>query len=248
MIKSDKLLNLLNEIAPFELSCDWDNCGILVDSGRDIERILVCLDATPQVVLEAVQRDVQLIISHHPIIFKPLSSLDYRNPVYLLCKHDISCIAMHTNLDAAEGGVNDLLCDILEMQECSPFEDIGRMGRVRVKKGTVDIVKEINKKLNYNPKYYDAGSDIKIVAVVGGAGSMVQQAYDAGVDCLVTGELRHSDWLLADRLGVSLIEAGHYATEHPVITALCDRVNAELKGEAVAFVSDVETEPAILFR
>ncbi len=248
MIKADELLTALNAIAPFELSCEWDNCGLLVNSGSDIRRVLLCLDVTEPVINEAIEKDIQLILSHHPVIFKPLSRIDYKSPVYKLCKNDISCIAMHTNLDAAKGGVNDLLCDILGLEGCSIFEEVGRIGRFDKPYSITDIALKIHDRLNYYPRYYDCGSEISCVAVLGGAGSVVAQAYNSGAQCLITGELRHSDWLLARQLGISAIEAGHYATEHPIVESLCRRLNLELAGRAEFLVSCAEPEPTILFR
>ncbi len=242
------IMNALERIAPLSLQCEWDNSGLLVDSKREIESVLLCLDVTPPVIAEAVSRHADLIISHHPVIFKPLSSLKSSDPVYQLCQKNISCIAMHTNLDAAKGGVNDHLAELFGIDEPSLFENIGRIGRLKRDYSTIELVKKAAGLLSYSPRFYDSGSTIRTLAIVGGAGSMVDEAFNAGADLLLTGEVKHSDWLLAQRLGVSLIEAGHFATEWPVVELLYDRMYEMFDhSEIEFFVSAVEEEPTTLY-
>lgn len=108
-----QILGLLQAVAPPALALDWDNVGLLVDAGTPVDSVLTTLDITPAVVREAVENDCQLIVSHHPAIFHPIKSLHADDVPALLMKNGISAICMHTNLDAAPGGVNDTLCDIL---------------------------------------------------------------------------------------------------------------------------------------
>ncbi len=243
MLQIEKILKVLNQIAPFELCCDWDNCGLIVNSGKTVERVLLCLDVTKDTVDEARGINAELIISHHPVIFKPLKAMDYTLPVYQLCRDEISCIAMHTNLDAAQGGVNDILAEIINLKNVSGFTDVGRMGRLEPELTLTELTEKLALRLNYSPRFFDSGKRISTVAVVGGAGSFIEEAYKAGVDCLVTGELRHDDWLTAKRLSVSAIEAGHYATEKPIVCELYNKLTAELGDEAQFFVSKKEAEP-----
>lgn len=126
-----QILGLLQAVAPPALALDWDNVGLLVDAGTPVDGVLTTLDITPAVVREAVENDCQLIVSHHPVIFHPIKSLHADDVPALLMKNGISAICMHTNLDAAPGGVNDTLCDILgiaaEGRE-SFAEGCGRIG------------------------------------------------------------------------------------------------------------------------
>ena len=130
-VSVQQILGLLQAVAPPALALDWDNVGLLVDAGTPVDGVLTTLDITPAVVREAVENDCQLIVSHHPVIFHPIKSLHADDVPALLMKNGISAICMHTNLDAAPGGVNDTLCDILgiaaEGRE-SFAEGCGRIG------------------------------------------------------------------------------------------------------------------------
>ena len=102
----------MQRIAPLALAESWDNPGLLVDCGGEVSRVLVTLDITPEVVEEAARKGCGLIVSHHPVIFSPLKKLGGQDVAFQLVKNGISAICMHTNLDAAPGGVNDTLCDL----------------------------------------------------------------------------------------------------------------------------------------
>ena len=99
----------MQRIAPLALAESWDNPGLLVDCGGGVSRVLVTLDITPEVVEEAARKGCGLIVSHHPVIFSPLKKLSGQDAAFRLVKNGISAICMHTNLDAAEGGVNEVL-------------------------------------------------------------------------------------------------------------------------------------------
>ena len=128
-----QILGLLQTLAPSELACSWDNVGLLVDVGVPVSHVLTTLDITAAVVQEAVENDCQRIVSHHPVIFDPLKHISAGDVPALLIKNNISAICMHTNLDAAPGGVNDTLADLLGMQREGRrnfAEDCGRIGPV----------------------------------------------------------------------------------------------------------------------
>ena len=108
-----EILQELKAFAPLELACSWDNVGLLVDAGRPVDKVLTALDITAAVVEEAAREGCQLIVSHHPVIFDPMKRITADDIPALLLKNGISGICMHTNLDAAPGGVNDTLADLL---------------------------------------------------------------------------------------------------------------------------------------
>ena len=107
----------MQRIAPLALAESWDNPGLLVDCGGEVSRVLVTLDITPEVVEEAARKGCGLIVSHHPVIFSPLKKLSGQDVAFQLAKSGISAICMHTNLAAAEGGVNEVLAGIFGMQD-----------------------------------------------------------------------------------------------------------------------------------
>lgn len=121
----------MQRIAPLALAESWDNPGLLVDCGGEVSRVLVTLDIAPEVVEEAARKGCGLIVSHHPVIFSPLKKLSGQDVAFQLVKSGISAICMHTNLDAAEGGVNEVLAGIFGMREMEAFaEGCGRVGSI----------------------------------------------------------------------------------------------------------------------
>ena len=218
-----QILGLLQAVAPPALALDWDNVGLLVDAGTPVDGVLTTLDITPAVVREAVENDCQLIVSHHPVIFHPIKSLHADDVPALLMKNGISAICMHTNLDAAPGGVNDTLCDILgiaaEGRE-SFAEGCGRIGTTMPT--TVEaLAKFCADTLHSGVKYVNGQKPVTCLAEVsGGGGSYLQEAIDLGADCLVTGEAAHHIALLAKEKGVGLVVAGHWGTEHAIADVL----------------------------
>ena len=118
-------------LAPPQLAENWDNVGLLVDCGRPVTRALTTLDITPEVVEEAARLGCEVIVSHHPVIFSPLKKLSSRDVPFLLVQAGISAICMHTNYDAAEGGVNEILAELFAMRDPEPFANgCGRVGEI----------------------------------------------------------------------------------------------------------------------
>ena len=206
----------MQRYAPLELAESWDNPGLLVDCGREVSRVLVTLDITPEVVEEA--------------------ALTPRDVPFQLMQKGISAICMHTNLDAAEGGVNEVLAGIFGMRDWEVFADgCGRVGEVEpitvpelARKAQAVLGGRCNRPRSgpaVQVKFADTGRTVKRLAVISGAGgSMFEDALAVGADCLLTGEANHHAAIDAVRLGLSLVAAGHYATEFPVCAAIADRL------------------------
>lgn len=245
MTTVQQVYEAMARIAPPELAESWDNVGTLVDCGNTFERILVTLDITPEVVREAQARGCGLIAAHHPVIFSPLKRLEPRDVPFQLVQAGISAICMHTNLDAAEGGVNDVLAGLFGIRDAQPFAGgCGRIGTVEPA-AAVELAHRCREVLGrycvppetgeaVQVKYADAGRKIRRLAVISGSGgSMFEEALALGADCLLTGEAGHHHACDAKRLGLSLIAAGHYATEFPVVPALAARLRAELPGTEI---------------
>ena len=128
MATVQKIYEKMQRMAPLELAESWDNPGLLVDCGGEVSRVLVALDVTAETLAEAEQNGCQLIVTHHPVIFHPLKKLSPADLPFQLVQKGISAICMHTNLDAAEGGVNEVLAGIFGMKNWEPFA--GGCGRV----------------------------------------------------------------------------------------------------------------------
>lgn len=236
MITVNQVYEAMQAIAPLELAEHWDNPGLLVDCGGQMHRVLTALDITPEVVAEAAAKQCEMIVSHHPVIFDPLKKIGPQDVPFQLVQAGISAICMHTNLDAAEGGVNEVLAGIFGMRDWEVFADgCGRVGEVDpitvpelARKAQAVLGGRCNRPRSgpaAQVKFADTGRTVKRLAVISGAGgSMFEDALAVGADCLLTGEANHHAAIDAVRLGLSLVAAGHYATEFPVCAAIADRL------------------------
>lgn len=234
MITVQQVEQKLFDWAPRQLAESWDNVGHLVgDPDREVRRILVSLDITERVVQEAADGGFDLIVSHHPVMnctWHPVQTLrtDDRQGRILtkLTENRISAICMHTNLDAAEGGVNDVLAQKLGLEGLTPLteEKIGRIGTLKCEMPLVEFTRFVIESLGCNGlRYTDCGKPVHRVAVGGGAcGDYIPQAIAAGCDTFVTSDLRYHDFL--DNTELHLIDAGHFPTENvicePLVTYL----------------------------
>lgn len=234
-----EIYQLIDNFAPFETQMDFDNAGFLVGRGDStVERVLVALDITKVVVEEAVRRGCQLIVSHHPVIFGGVKSVTDETVtgrvLLALAENGLSAICAHTNLDAAEGGVNDCLAQRLGLTDTVLLEQdgmdrrgraygIGRIGQAH-KTGVsgAEYAAYVKEKLGARSvRFEDAGIPVSRVAVGGGScGSMLEQVRAAGCDTFVTADVKYDVFLSARAMGINLIDAGHYATENVVCPAL----------------------------
>lgn len=231
-----EFVRAMETIAPPSLALDLDNVGLLVGTERrEIRNVLVALDCTMAVAQEAVERDVDLVLTHHPRFFTGVQRIlpdePETAPAYRLIQHNIAHFAAHTNLDAALGGVNDCLCEILGVLSAEPLapENLGRIGTLAEPISLGAFCARIEKQLhtlaltNGDPK-----AAVFRVACIGGAGGGdVAAAVAAGADTFVTGEIKHHQALEAAYLGCNVIAAGHYETERVVLAPLIARLQQE---------------------
>ncbi len=243
MTEPKEIYGYLKELAPLELAEDWDNPGLLVDCGRPVGRVLTCLDITGPVVREAQEKGCDLVVSHHPVIFRPLKALQEGQVPCLLLKAGISAICMHTNLDAAPGGVNDTLAQWMGLWEVEPFaEGMGRIGWIE-EMSAHQLAQETARILHARVQWADGGKPIRRLALItGSGGSMLEDAIRAGADALLTGEASHHAALDALAAGVTLVAAGHYATEFPVAQTLATRLGDRFRDLEV-LVSETDRDP-----
>lgn len=238
MMKIRDIYNRMNELCPSSLSLDWDNDGIMCmpDPDMSVGRILLTLDITKGVVKFAGQNGVQLIISHHPLVFKPIKRLSASDltggKLLKLAGSNIAAMSFHTRLDATDGGVNDALADRLSLSDVRPFgEDGEMMGRVgEVRECTLSafalFVKE-RLDIRHPISVVDAGRPVRRVAVLGGAGKdFIASAIEVGADTLVTGEVGYNALVDAKDMGLNIILGGHYHTEHPILDKIRDTLAA----------------------
>lgn len=221
-----EIYDALNERIPESLREPWDNDGLMCapDDTIEVRRALVALDVTEDIVDYAISNDIDLILSHHPLIFKPVASIHEDDHVarklIKLIKNDVAVISFHTRADKVEGGVNDLLCDILSIRNATPFGDgdLGRIGDLDEELNMEDFSYLLKGLLDCDGvKVADACIPVGRVAVVGGDGkSYIPAALAAGADTFVSGRIGYNTMIEASEMGINLLEAGHFFTEHPV--------------------------------
>lgn len=228
-MKIREVYEFLDSLAPYETQCSWDNSGLMAGTlEKEADCVLLCLDCNNDVIKQAVANNCKLIVSHHPLIFQPVRCVEENTPLYNAIKNDITVISAHTNLDMADGGVNDVLCEKLELKnvehlfaEGSPIMRMGETSFDNVR----NFATFCSEKLGNSVKFTDSGKPIEKVAVCGGAGGeYIYDALLAGCDTFVTGEAKHHEYLDAQRMGINLLVAGHFSTEVPVLKALCDKL------------------------
>ena len=221
-----QVMELVNGIAPFELAEPWDNVGLLAGrSDAEVRRVLCALDLRMAVIEEAVKKDCQLIVTHHPILFRGRKNLcEDDGEGRLLCalvRSGIAMIAAHTNFDNAVPGVNDALAETLGLTDARVLDGGMRIGSTKQTDFGM-FCERAAQSLGGPTRFYgDRARKIERVAVLGGAGEdYVGIAIEAGADVYLTGEIAYHKALDAVDNGLCVIEAGHAATENPAISLL----------------------------
>lgn len=254
-MKLDEILGYLREIAPEDTAYENDPVGLHIEPGtREIERVAVCLDATLPVAEEAIGGGSELVIAHHPLIYHPLRRLSADIPsaevAMALVRGRVGLYAMHTNWDAADGGINDTLAETLGLGNVRRLAEhgaasIARIGtapegthlaafaaQVGVKLGCAGI-----NALRFGSTELQAFSRVHTVAVCGGAGGfLLQDVIRADAEVFVTSDVRHHEFLDAAAAGIALIDAGHEATETPGMKALAERLAGRFPELSVSFL------------
>ena len=255
MVTVKNVYDHLNELADVRLAEKWDNVGLMLGNyNKEVRKVLVCLDVTTKVVKEAIDKKIDLIVSHHPLIFKPLKKLDFTedfksNIIRNLIKNDISVISFHTNLDSATLGLNDHLAKLLNLNDIKVlFEHnidntagLGRIGRLKTPLNIEDFIKYLKDKLTLNTVSAVIGNkkDISVVALLGGSGADFIYTLPEEVDVYLTGDVGYHAALDAIEMKRNIIDIGHFA-ESLVKDLL---LNYIAKLEVIVEKSNVEESP-----
>lgn len=233
MITVKEIYDFLNANIPFDSQEAWDNSGIQTgDMSQEVNKIAVVLDVTADSLEKASKFGADIIVSHHPVIFRPVKRLTAGNIAYEAIKRRISIISSHTAFDAADGGVSDILLKRIGAVKRDAAEDIN--GCIRF--GEVDdtdiksFAKHVSDKLNAQVRFSDGGKTVQKVAVCGGSGcSLLGDVIALGADTFVTGDAGHHDFLDFQSAGINLIAAGHFETENIAMHSLAERIQDEFK-------------------
>lgn len=248
MTTVNDILKVLFDFAPKSLALDYDNPGFLVGcGGREVKKILVALDITSDVICEAKETGAELIVSHHPIIFSGEKSITDNTVtgslVLSMAEAKLAAICMHTNLDSAKGGVNDILADLFEIENAAPLDPvedgtvgIGRYGVRRSEMQLSEFLKLVCDVLSCEGvRFHDAGKPVRKLAVGGGScGDYITAAKSLGCDTIVTADIKHNQFLDARELSINAIDAGHFATENIVCEKLCEIIRESFPSLSVS--------------
>lgn len=268
-MKCSEIIEILRELAPEECACEWDNPGLLAGrSDKEVNRIYIALDATDQAVEAAVRENAQMLLTHHPLIFKAIKKVNDQNFItrrlVKLIQADISYYAMHTNFDAAPGCMADMAAEKLGLTGCAPLEPMGEMerggGPVAYGIGKTGLLKEAvtvqqlagRVKERFGLPFaliYGTGlmaHEVERIAVCPGAGgSEIEGALAWGAQVLVTGDISHHQGIDAAARSMAVIDAGHYGLEHIFIPYMADYLETRL-GDRVELVQAPPAWPAMI--
>ena len=226
------LYDALDKKIPRSLSCAWDNDGIMCSPSLDAElhHVLCALDVTGDIIDEAVLLGADCILSHHPLIFRPISSVTEESVsgkyVLSLLEKKISVLSFHTRLDAVTGGVNDTLCSLLGLRVTGMFgtdgEALGRIAEPDAEMTFAAFCTQVKNALHAPVLHCAyARKPVSRIAVLGGDGKDDwQAALAAGADTYLTGTMSYNTLLDAKAAGLNVAAAGHYYTEAPVADTL----------------------------
>ncbi len=237
VVRVKNILDIINREAPFSLAERWDNVGLLVgDREQEVSAVLTGLDPTNLLIDEALDRSANTIITHHPVIFKPLATINTGSPEGRLLEkalsNRIAIIGCHTNFDSAREGVSDYLADRLGLIDLAPLvpapdgspdTGIGCIGRYNPALGAADFVERALQVLELK-SIQTAGKiprQVRTVAVCGGSGSdFARAAFEQGADIYLSAEIKHSTAIWAVENGFCIMDGTHYATEKPAVKLL----------------------------
>lgn len=218
-----EIYECINNKAPFSLQCGWDNSGLLVcdNENKQVKKILVCTDITREIALEAIEKNVELVISHHPVIFKGLKNLVPQNPAVILSNAKISAICCHTNADRGDFSLNHVVAQLLNLKviEGVPlgFDDGDSFGIICETEKEIaprELGEKIKNVLGCDYVRFTPSKKISRVGIcTGSGGDFIYDAMSAGCDGLITGDVKHNFFVDARNLGFTIFDAGHYFTE-----------------------------------
>ncbi len=253
MAKVKEIYAFIDRIAPFAYQMKTDNSGLLIgDREREVKKIMISLDITEPVILEAIENKVDLLLSHHPFFFDPYKAITdetYHGRMALkLIENRISIICAHTNLDSAKGGINDVLCKKIglpkpEMLRLDDNADAGilRYGEYEKPMTMEEFLKKVKAALRADKITYtgELSDTVRRVAVCSGSGaSFMDLALSSGADTYFMGEAKYGNAQYAIENGMNVVLAGHFETEDIICEVLLDQINREFEGLSVTIADN----------
>ncbi|MGD8764226.1 MAG: Nif3-like dinuclear metal center hexameric protein [Desulfobacteraceae bacterium] len=256
--KVSDIVQVMEIIAPTHLAEEWDNVGLQIgDHHWPVKTLAVALDPSLQTVEESHNKNADMLITHHPLLFRPLTAIHFHTPIGSIIQravqYQMAIFAAHTNLDKTEDGLNDLfarrigLQNLKVLQISSVSEDtrqtvnttlglervqgIGRVGDVKQAVELQSLAANIKKELNLQKVKFAGKPDLVITkaAVCTGSGSEVLKSFFAsGAQVYISGDLKYHDARDIEAAGLGIIDIGHFASEHIVVAELAKRLETIL--------------------
>jgi GTP cyclohydrolase I len=256
-----EVLEFLQRAAPPSLAESWDNPGLQVGfPGRPLRTLLAALDPSVSAVEQAASKGAGLIVTHHPLFFKPVSSLAFDmfpgDVVQAAVSREISVVSLHTNLDSARNGISDELAEMIGLLDVEVLEKsrkdegvgLGRIGNLAEAETVESVFAGIKSSLGLRHIRVAGASrsSVRRIAVVGGSGGgMITEAASAGADLLLTGDVNHHQALDALHHGLIVVDAGHFATEKAAFSRVIGKLTSSMGelGWAVEVYTAEEADP-----
>jgi dinuclear metal center YbgI/SA1388 family protein len=245
-MKCYEIIEMLETLSPVNFAEDWDNIGLLAGRrDKDVNCVYIALDATDEVVEDAINVGADMLITHHPLIFKKMGRINTDDfigrRVYSLIRNDISYYAMHTNFDVmgmADAAADELGLKNREVLDVTYEDDIskegcGRVGSLKECMSVEELAKLVKIKFNVpNVRVFgDLGDIVKVAAIIpGSGGSFIDNAINMGADVIITGDISHHDGIDAVARGLVVIDAGHYGIEKLFIPYMEEFIKREMHG------------------
>lgn len=244
------IIHVMETFAPLDIAEEWDNTGLQVGQMDWPVRVVeVALDPSLDVVMHACEKDVDLLITHHPLILKPLKSIDLSTPagfiIHMALQNRMSLYAAHTNLDNAIDGVNDVLTSKIGLKNLGMLSKIPEQknsngpGRVGDLEKTIELelfARMIKEKLGLKSVKIAGKHNLPVnkVAVCAGSGSsLMEKFFLSGAQVYISGDLRYHDARAAEAENLGLIDIGHFASEHLIVDVLAMRLHKVLSDNGV---------------
>lgn len=240
-VKVMDIIDYIEKLAPKNLAEPWDNPGLMVGNAcNKVKKVLFSLDCSEKVIDEAIEIGADMIITHHPMIFKGIKSIDFNSAIgrkiFKAIKNDITVYSAHTNLDIADGGTNTVLADLIDLQDIQPLlrlsndTSIGKCGMLKEQIRFSEFVNELKLKLNAKTLNINGNLDtiIRKVGLCTGKSSSAEYlcaAKNNNCDLYITGDVGYHDAQIAEELGICLVDGTHYLTEVIVMPKLSEYVS-----------------------
>ena len=262
-VSVNDILQVMEKIAPVDLAEEWDNVGLQIGQPDwPADTVGVALDPTPDVVKSACDQKLNLLITHHPLIFRPISTIDFGSTfgeiVKTAVRNRLSIVAAHTNYDSANGGLNDILARIIKLKNLMPLIQlpdvtkdvgIGRVGDISSPMKLSEFGLHLKKQLGLSGIRLTGDPDLTVnrVAICTGSGSsLMKEFYKSDAQVYVSGDMRYHDARDVEAAGRGMIDIGHFGSEHIMVDALsrqltdcCAREGLKVKVTPL----ELETDP-----